>query len=100
MDRRLSIAFALLTPFFFLEAGTRISASALAAGAAVIAALFGVKMATKLIGAWRTCSIFRIPSRERTCSKLLMATGLTFGSISALFWLNYGLIDDKQYTDS
>ena len=28
-----------------------------------------------------------------------MATGLTFGSISALFGLNHGLIDQPQYTE-
>jgi len=47
LDRIRTIAFALQTPFFFLRAGTLISASALVAGAGVIGALFAVKMATK-----------------------------------------------------
>src|SRR5208283_2385777 len=54
VDRIRSIAFALLTPFFFLHAGLLISAPALASGAGVIALLFGVKMVTKLIGVWPT----------------------------------------------
>lgn len=99
MDRMRSIAFALLTPFFFLEAGLRISASALASGAAVIAALFLVKVGAKLVGVWPTGALFRIPIRDRTYTTLLMATGLTFGSIAALFGLNHGLINDKQYTE-
>ena len=52
MDRLRSIAFALLTPFFFLRAGTLISAPALVTGAGVIAVLLLVKLAAKLIGVW------------------------------------------------
>jgi Kef-type K+ transport system membrane component KefB len=98
-DRIRSISFALLTPFFFLQAGVRISAHALVSGAAVIGALFAIKMATKLIGVWPTATAFRVPGRERTYTTLLMATGLTFGSISALFGLEHGLIDERQYTE-
>jgi hypothetical protein len=29
---------------------------------------------------------------------LLMSTGLTFGSISALFGLTHGIVDQKQYS--
>jgi Kef-type K+ transport system membrane component KefB len=99
VDRIRSIAFALLTPFFFLHAGLLISAPALVSGAGVIALLFGVKMVTKLLGVWPTASALRIPGRERTYMTLLMATGLTFGSISALFGLTHHLIDKTQYTE-
>jgi Kef-type K+ transport system membrane component KefB len=99
MDRLRSIAFALLTPFFFLRAGTLISASALLSGAGVIAALLAVKLAAKGIGVWPTAARFRLPSRERAYTTLLMATGLTFGSISALFGLNHHLINATQYTE-
>jgi Kef-type K+ transport system membrane component KefB len=44
MDRLRSIAFALLTPFFFLRAGTLISAPVLISGAGVIAVLLLVKL--------------------------------------------------------
>jgi Kef-type K+ transport system membrane component KefB len=64
----------------------------------VIALLFLVKMVTKGIGVWPTATAFRVPQRQRTYMTLLMATGLTFGSISALFGLNHGLIDQQQYT--
>jgi Kef-type K+ transport system membrane component KefB len=99
VDRIRSIAFALLTPFFFLHAGLLISAPALVSGAGVIALLFGVKMLTKLLGVWPTASALRIPGRERTYMTLLMATGLTFGSISALFGLTHHLINRTQYTE-
>ncbi len=99
MDRLRSIAFALLTPFFFLRAGTLISAPALVTGAGVIALLLLVKLVAKLAGVWPVAGVFRLPARERTYTTLLMATGLTFGSIAALFGLTHGLIDKAQYTE-
>ena len=99
MDRIRSIAFSLLTPFFFLHAGLLISAPALVSGAGVIVLLFGVKMVTKLLGVWPTATALRIPGRERAYMTLLMATGLTFGSISALFGFTHRLIDKTQYTE-
>ena len=42
---------------------------------------------------------FRMPNRERTYTTLLMATGLTFGSIAALYGLTHGLISHSQYTE-
>lgn len=99
MDRLRSIAFAVLTPFFFLRAGTLISAPALVSGAGVIAALLLVKLVAKLIGVWPVAAAFKLPSRERSYTTLLMATGLTFGSIAALYGLTHHLISRSQYTD-
>jgi Kef-type K+ transport system membrane component KefB len=99
MDRLRSIAFALLTPFFFLRAGTLISAPALVSGAGIIAALLLVKLAAKMIGVWPTAAAFKLPRQQRTYTTLLMATGLTFGSIAALFGLTHGLISRSQYTE-
>jgi Kef-type K+ transport system membrane component KefB len=99
MDRLRSIAFALLTPFFFLRAGALISAPALISGAGVIAVLLLVKLAAKMTGVWPVAAAFRLPQRERTYTTLLMATGLTFGSIAALFGLTHHLIDRAQYTE-
>src|ERR1700730_1590654 len=99
MDRLRSIAFALLTPFFFLRAGTLISAPALVAGAGVIAALLLVKLAAKMVGVWPVATAFKLPRRERAYTTLLMATGLTFGSIAALFGLTHHLINQTQYTE-
>jgi len=99
LERIRTIAFALLTPFFFLRAGTLISASALIAGAGVITTLFFVKMVTKFAGVWPTATVFKLPHRERTYTTLLMATGLTFGSIASLYGLTHHLINETQYTE-
>jgi Kef-type K+ transport system membrane component KefB len=99
INRLRVISFALLTPFFFLRAGTLISAPALVSGAGVIVLLLAVKLAAKFIGVWPTAVAFGLPRRERTYTTLLMATGLTFGSIAALFGLTHHLIDQRQYTE-
>jgi len=65
----------------------------------VIAVLLLVKLTAKLIGVWPTATAFRLPRRERTYTTLLMATGLTFGSIAALFGLTHHLVDQVQYTE-
>lgn len=99
LDRIRSIAFALLTPFFFLRAGTLISASALVTGAGVIGTLFCVKIVMKFLGVWPVVTAFHLPRKERAYTTLLMATGLTFGSIAALFGLTHRLINETQYTE-
>lgn len=91
-------AYTLLTPFFFLKAGSLVQFKAVAAGAGLIAVFLLVKMATKFAGIWPLTKGFRFGQREGMYTTLLMSTGLTFGSISALFGLNNGIIDQSQYT--
>jgi Kef-type K+ transport system membrane component KefB len=98
VNRMRSIAFALLTPFYFIKAGLYISLPSVAAGAGLIPALLLVKMAAKAIGVWPAARAFRLAPREANYTTLLMSTGLTFGTISALFGLTNGIIDQTQYT--
>jgi Kef-type K+ transport system membrane component KefB len=98
VDRMRAISFALLTPFFFLRAGLLIDARALLGGLGVILVLLLVKLATKLAAVWPASAAFGMPRRERTYTTLLMATGLTFGSIAALFGLTNHLITQAQYS--
>ena len=98
IHRMRAIVFAMLTPFFFIKAGTLVSLPALIAGFGLLLILFLVKMVTKIIGVWPMCRAFKLPVRESNYTTLLMATGLTFGSISALFGFNYGYINQAQYS--
>jgi len=98
IHRMRTIVFAMLTPFFFIKAGTLVSLPALIAGFGLLLILFLVKMVTKIIGIWPLCRAFKLPARESHYTTLLMATGLTFGSISALFGFNYGYINQAQYS--
>jgi Kef-type K+ transport system membrane component KefB len=98
VNRMRSIAFAMFTPFYFLKAGLYVSLPALWASLGIIGVLLSLKLITKLIGVWPFARIARMRAREANYTTLLMATGLTFGTISALFGLNNGIIDQSQYT--
>ncbi|HWP27038.1 MAG TPA: cation:proton antiporter [Xanthobacteraceae bacterium] len=92
------IAFAVLTPFYFLKAGSLVGAKALVSGAGLILLFLGLKMATKFIGILPVTHYYRFDNREGMYTTLLMSTGLTFGSISALYGLTNNIIDREQYT--
>ena len=96
--RMRAISFAFLTPFYFLKAGSLIQAPALIAGASLIGGFLAMKMATKFIGILPLTRYFQFNKREGMYTTLMMSTGLTFGSISALFGLNNHIIDQGQYT--
>ncbi|MBI3896147.1 MAG: cation:proton antiporter [Acidobacteria bacterium] len=98
MHRMRAITFSLLTPFYFLKAGSLVSAHALMEGILLIGAFFIVKMISKGLGVYPWTVKFRFGQRTSIYTTLLMATGLTFGTISALFGLTHGYIDQTQYT--
>ena len=96
--RMRAICFAFLTPFYFLKAGSLIEANTLIAGAGFIAVFLAVKMTTKFVGILPLTRYFKFDKREGMYTTLMMSTGLTFGSISALFGLTNHIIDQGQYT--
>jgi len=97
--RRLrTLTFSLLTPFYFIRAGSFVSLPALIAAPAAFFILFAAKMVTKFVGVYPVTKLYRSPHQEAMYTTLLMSTGLTFGSISALFGLSHGLIDQTQYS--
>ena len=98
INRMRSIAFALLTPFYFVKAGLFVSLPAVIGGAGLIVVLLLVKLVTKVIGVYPVARGFRFTRRDATYTTLLMSTGLTFGTISALFGLTNKIIDQTQYT--
>jgi Kef-type K+ transport system membrane component KefB len=98
VHRMRSIAFAIFTPFYFIKAGLFVSLPALTAAVGVIAVLLALKLATKFVGVWPLSRVFYMRSGEATYTALLMSTGLTFGTISALFGLQNKIIDQQQYS--
>ena len=98
MNRVRVIAFTVLTPFYFLKAGSLVSANVLVNSAGLILVYLGIKMVTKFVGILPLTRYFRFAPREGMYTTLLMSTGLTFGSISALFGLTNHIIDETQYT--
>jgi glutathione-regulated potassium-efflux system ancillary protein KefC len=97
--RRLrTLTFGLLTPFYFIRAGSLVSLPALVAAPAAFVVLLVAKMVTKVAGVYPVTRAYGSPRQKGMYSTLLMSTGLTFGTISALFGLSHELIDQPQYS--
>ena len=95
-DRMRVVAFAFLTPFFFLKGGMNISAGALWANLGILGVLFLSKMIPKLAAVYPLARHYTAPHAAFTT--LLMSTGLTFGTITSLYGLNAGIIDRTQFS--
>jgi Kef-type K+ transport system membrane component KefB len=95
-ERLRVVAFAFLTPFFFFKGGMNVSLGAIWANLGVLVLLFAAKLVPKLTSVY--------PLARRYCSPhagfttLLMSTGLTFGTISSLYGLDAGIIDETQFS--
>jgi glutathione-regulated potassium-efflux system ancillary protein KefC len=97
--RRLrTLTFGLLTPFYFIRAGSFVSIPALAAAPAAFLLFLAVKIGAKIVGVYPVTKLFSAPDKEAMYTTLLMSTGLTFGTISALFGLSHGIISQAQYS--
>jgi Kef-type K+ transport system membrane component KefB len=90
------VAFAFLTPFFFLRGGLNVSLGAVVANLGLLGVLFAAKMVPKL--AMILPLARRHAPEHATFTTLLMSTGLTFGTISSLYGLNAGIIDRTQFS--
>jgi len=95
-ERLRVVAFAFLTPFFFLRGGINVSLAAVFANIGVLALLFAAKMVPKF------SLVFPLARRHvpehAAFTTLMMSTGLTFGTISSLYGLNAGIIDRTQFS--
>ncbi len=97
--RRLrTLTFGLLTPFYFIRAGSLVSVPAIIGAPLVFLLLLAVKMTTKLIPLVPTVRYFNYIGHEGLYYSLMMSTGLTFGTISALFGLQHSIISQAQYS--
>jgi Kef-type K+ transport system membrane component KefB len=97
--RRLrTLTFGLLTPFYFIRAGSFVSLPTVIAGPSAFILFLLVKIATKIIGVLPVTKLFGSPRREAMYTTLLMSTGLTFGTISSLYGLSHGIINQGQYS--
>lgn len=94
--RTLTVGF--LTPFYFIRAGSLVSVPALAAAPLVMLALLGGKVVTKIFGLLPVIGRFRKERNERWYYTLMMSTGLTFGTIAALYGYSHGIVNTAQYS--
>lgn len=94
--RTLTVGF--LTPFYFIRAGTFVSLPALVSAPLLFLALLGGKVISKILGLYPVIALFKKQKDERWYYTLLMSTGLTFGTISALYGLTHHIVTQTQYS--
>jgi Kef-type K+ transport system membrane component KefB len=95
-ERMRVVAFAFLTPFFFLKGGMNVSLGDVASNLGVLGLLIVAKMVPKLAGVYPLARRYTAPHAAFTT--LLMSTGLTFGTITSLYGLQSGIIDQTQFS--
>jgi glutathione-regulated potassium-efflux system ancillary protein KefC len=94
--RTLTVGF--LTPLYFLRAGALVSIPALITAPLIFLLLLGGKVISKIFGLYPAIHHFRDNKKEKWYYTLLMSTGLTFGTISALYGLTNKIITQEQYS--
>ncbi len=94
--RTLTVGF--LTPFYFIRAGSLVSVTVLISAPVVFLILFAGKIISKIFGLYPVISFFRKERSEKWYYTLLMSTGLTFGTISSLYGLSHGIVNQEQYS--
>lgn len=94
--RTLTVGF--LTPFYFIRAGTFVSLLALVSAPVVFLLLLGGKVMSKIFGLYPIIGQFRHRRDERWYYTLMMSTGLTFGTISALYGFSHNIVTQEQYS--
>jgi len=95
-NRLRTVAYAIITPMFFIVGGMRVSIPMILSAAGLFMILFVIKIVAKFIGVYFLARKY-IPNGSMYTT-LLMSTGLTFGTIASVFGLNSGLIDQVQYS--
>jgi Kef-type K+ transport system membrane component KefB len=95
-NRLRTVAYAVITPIFFLVGGIKVSFTLIASALGLFLVLFALKMLTKFIGVYFLAKHY-LPHGSMYTT-LLMSTGLTFGTIASVFGYNTGYLDQTQYS--
>jgi Kef-type K+ transport system membrane component KefB len=95
-NRLRTVAYAIITPIFFIVGGLKLSVPMIAAALGLFVILFGLKIIAKFLGVYFLARKY-IPNGSMYTT-LLMSTGLTFGTISSVFGLTAGIINQSQYS--
>ena len=97
--RRLrTLTLGLLTPFYFLRAGSLVSVPAIVAAPAAFLTMLLLKILSKSAGVYPVARAFGSPRKVSTYTTLLMSTGLTFGTIASIFGYSHGIVSQAQYS--
>ncbi|MEA4956445.1 MAG: cation:proton antiporter [Methanobrevibacter sp.] len=95
-ERIKTVAFAVVTPVFFIVGGMKVSIPLVISGIGIFILIFAFRQVAKFIGVYFVTKKY-LDSNTNYVT-LMMSTGLTFGLIATLFGLNIGLIDTYSYS--
>ncbi len=95
-NRLRTVAYAVITPLFFLVGGIKVSFTLIASALGLFLVLFALKMLTKFIGVYFLAK--RYLPQGSMYTTLLMSTGLTFGTIASVFGFSTGYLNQIQYS--
>ncbi|WP_413823889.1 MULTISPECIES: cation:proton antiporter [unclassified Methanobrevibacter] len=91
-----TVAFAILTPIFFIMGGMKVSIPLILSSFGIFIVMFALRQLSKYVGVYYVSRYFL--KSNYTYVTLMMSTGLTFGLVAALFGLNSGLINQTTYS--
>ena len=95
-NRLRTVAFAIITPIFFIVVGMKVSLSLIMSAIGLFATLLAIKQLSKFLGVYFLAKKY-IP-KGGMYTTLLLSTGLTFGLIAVIFGLHSGFISELQYS--
>ncbi len=95
-NRLRTVAYALITPFFFITDGMKVSVPLVVAAFGLFVTLFLLKQITKFLGVYFLAKKY-IPEGGMYTT-LLMSTGLTFGTIASVFGYQAGYVNQIQFS--
>ncbi len=98
IKRMRATTFALLTPFYFLKAGSLVDLKAVVTAFGLVVVFFLAKSLAKFLALYPAGALFRFTTKINLYTTLMMSTGLTFGTISALYGLTHAIINREQYS--
>ncbi|MFQ5852835.1 MAG: cation:proton antiporter [Candidatus Binatia bacterium] len=90
--------FSLLTPFYFLKAGSLVDLKTVFGSIGLVALFFFSKSLAKFMGLYPAGLLLQFSRKVNFYTTMMMSTGLTFGTISALYGLTHGIITREQYS--
>jgi len=93
-----TVTFGLLTPFFFILVGSLVSIPAVIMAPVAFLFFLILKVFAKFASIFFVASLFGSTTNEAIYTSLIMSTGLTFGTIAALFGLEHGMLNEGQYS--
>lgn len=96
LSRLQTVAFTVITPIFFIVAGTKVSIPVIIGSFGIFLLIFAVRQIGKFIGVY-TMSRHQL-SKNHMYITMVMSTGLTFGLVAAMYGLNSGIIPSNIYS--